>query len=108
LSVLESCQKPIDALALAKKLKNSSPDTVTVYRVLHSLLDAGIVKGASISKNASSYELADRPHHHHLVCESCGRIEDVCLPCDNLIPTASFKKIIRHELEFIGLCNNCA
>jgi Fur family ferric uptake transcriptional regulator len=59
------------------KLKEATPNQVTVYRILDSLLQAELVREVYVAKGISSYEIADRPHHHHLICEKCGFVESV-------------------------------
>lgn len=60
------------------------------------------------------YELAhDKPHHHHVVCEKCGIVEDV--PAQDspqltrmaLRHARRFSSISRHSLEFYGRCVEC-
>jgi Fe2+ or Zn2+ uptake regulation protein len=49
-------------------------------------------------------------HHHHLVCNSCGIIEEVEFEENILLAQVNRKsnfKIERHQLEFFGLCPNC-
>ena len=48
----------------------------SVYNVLHSLARAGLVAGMSVTDGAARYDAHVAPHHH-LVCRSCGRVEDV-------------------------------
>jgi Fur family transcriptional regulator, ferric uptake regulator len=57
------------------------------------------------------YELAGKEHHHHLVCENCGKIEDVL---SRVIPALEEEiknkhkfLVKRHSLEFFGLCEDC-
>lgn len=48
----------------------------SVYNVLHSLTRAGLVTGMSVKDGATRYDAHVAPHHH-LVCRTCGRVEDV-------------------------------
>ncbi len=58
------------------------------------------------------YELSDRIHHHHLVCLNCNQVQDVELKQElddeeKRISRKTKFQIIRHSLEFFGLCVNC-
>jgi Fe2+ or Zn2+ uptake regulation protein len=56
-------------------------------------------------------------HHHHLICSTCGRVEDVTIPrelestmdrtVDRLAKRSGFAKV-RHRLDLIGTCRSCA
>ncbi len=49
----------------------------TVYRVLSQLEQAGLILRSSFQSDKSAvFELHDGPHHDHLVCVNCGRIEE--------------------------------
>jgi Fur family peroxide stress response transcriptional regulator len=48
----------------------------SVYNVLHSLSRVGLVAGMSVQEGPARYDAHVAPHHH-LVCRSCGRVEDV-------------------------------
>lgn len=85
-------------------------DKVTVYRALENFVKIGLVAETQFKDGVSVYELADHEHHHHVLCESCGRIEDICLD-ENLLLKATKKSssflIKSHRLEFFGLCQKC-
>ncbi len=48
----------------------------TVYRVLTQFEQAGILRRSSFESGKSVYELNEGQHHDHLVCLSCGRVEE--------------------------------
>ena len=109
MQMLRKRQKPVTVQDVIAGLKSIAPDQVTIYRILRSLVEADLVREVYVTKGVSSYELADRPHHHHLICEKCGFVEDVHDCCDNPKPAnTSFKTITHHNLEFMGICENCA
>jgi Fur family ferric uptake transcriptional regulator len=49
----------------------------SVYRVLDSLAELRLVQRIDIGDGIARYEpaLADGDHHHHLVCDDCGKVE---------------------------------
>ncbi len=48
----------------------------TVYRVLTQLQQAGLLKQAHFESGRAVYERDDGMHHDHLVCTSCGRVQE--------------------------------
>ena len=48
----------------------------SVYNVLHSLTRAGLVADLTAKDGPARYDAHVAPHHH-LVCRSCGSVEDV-------------------------------
>jgi len=80
----------------------------SVYRTVHLLQTLRVVRRVQLGDGAQRYELADgyRDHHHHFVCEACGRIEDV-RRCP--LQGADLGMEVRsHHLELFGLCRECA
>ncbi len=112
LSILGEEQKPIDVMSLRKKLKAKKidADEATVYRILDMFTKKRIVHRIELGEGKFRYELP-REHHHHLICEHCGRIEDIeeCKLTSIEKKIAKDKKftIHHHALEFFGLCAKC-
>ena len=48
----------------------------TVYRVLMQFEQAGLLKRSHFESGKSIFELNEGEHHDHLVCISCGRVEE--------------------------------
>ncbi|HEX2792180.1 MAG TPA: Fur family transcriptional regulator [Candidatus Paceibacterota bacterium] len=110
LSLLTAAEGPLPVEALAKRGKGAF-DTATAYRMLEAFQTAGIVHRIELAQGRALFERAGT-HHHHAVCRSCGRIEDVeaCVPAsiDERVRAASgFARIDEHALEFFGLCRSC-
>lgn len=86
----------------------------TVYDVLATLTDAGLVRRIEPAGSAALYELRVGDNHHHVVCRSCGRIEDVSCatgraPClvPSPDPAASGFVVDEAEVTWWGLCPTC-
>jgi Fur family ferric uptake transcriptional regulator len=110
---LESTDMPVDVSLIINYLKKEkiNADPATIFRMMNDFLAKEITKEIQLEKGKVHYELSSKGDHHHLVCESCGRIEAVE---DNFVPQMEkelAKKhqflIRRHSLEFFGLCSNC-
>jgi Fur family transcriptional regulator, ferric uptake regulator len=48
----------------------------TVYRVLMQFEQAGLLRRSNFESGRSVFELEEGQHHDHLVCLSCGRVEE--------------------------------
>ncbi len=48
----------------------------TVYRVLTQFEQAGLLQRSSFDNGKAVYELNDGEHHDHLICLSCGHVEE--------------------------------
>jgi Fur family transcriptional regulator, ferric uptake regulator len=104
---------PLSAENIYEKLKKSKIDLVTIYRTLISFERAGILRKVELHKDAQFYEI-NEDHHHHIICNSCGLIEELdgC-NIERLISkisskSSNFNIIKDHSLEFFGLCKKCA
>lgn len=109
---LKKARKPLSAEALADRVGDGVNQT-TVYRALEQFVVARLARRIDLRENYALYESADH-HHHHLVCHSCGHIEDVsdCLPGSLyervLKKNPRFALIEDHALEFFGICTTCS
>jgi Fur family ferric uptake transcriptional regulator len=107
-------KKPLSAADISKKMENVC-DTATTYRALDALVKAKLINRLEIGRDAAYFEIAIwRKHHHHMVCTSCGDMEDVegCFSDEihKIAETSKlkkFKRVDRHALEFFGLCTRC-
>jgi Fe2+ or Zn2+ uptake regulation protein len=83
----------------------------TVYDVLGALSRAGLARRIEPAGSPARFEARVGDNHHHLVCRSCGAIEDVdCTvgqrPC--LDPgTGHGFEVDEAEVTFWGLCPAC-
>lgn len=94
--------------SVAHRAPRSGVNLSSVYRTLHLLCALRVVRRVHLGDRAQRYELAEeyRGHHHHLLCERCGRIEDVrrC-PVEGVNLGVAVRS---HSLELSGLCAGCA
>jgi Fur family transcriptional regulator, stress-responsive regulator len=82
-----------------------------VYDVLQALTDAGLVRRIQPPGSVARYESRVGDNHHHVVCRSCGAIEDVdcavgTAPC--LTPFDDHGFVIDEaDVIYRGLCPDC-
>jgi Fe2+ or Zn2+ uptake regulation protein len=92
----------------------------TTYRNLAQLEQAGVVRTVMGTDDYSRFELAEEltgRHHHHLVCLSCGTVEDFDAPrrveqglADAIARLSSGTgfRAEAHRLDVLGTCASCA
>ncbi|OON75380.1 Fur family transcriptional regulator [Streptomyces tsukubensis] len=82
-----------------------------LYNVLDDLTRAGLVRRIEPAGSAARYELRVGDNHHHVVCRSCGDVEDVdCVigaaPCLEPLEDRGFV-IEEAEVTWWGVCGPC-
>lgn len=107
---LEHLSKPVSANEINDYLKNKI-DLTSVYRTLGLLVKSEMVNVILFGEGKKRYELKNKnEHHHHLVCEKCGDVEDVEMKESSLFKLVEERSkfvIKKHNLEFFGLCPDC-
>ena len=112
LSVL-SPSLPVSAQEISGKLKQKgiSVDLVTIYRTLELFENLRIITKIQFEDNTARFELTStNEHHHHLICIKCagvGEVEANENSFFNTVGDSTNFKILRHSLEFFGLCRGC-
>ncbi|WP_440220865.1 Fur family transcriptional regulator [Dietzia sp. MNB45] len=85
--------------------------TQTVYDALRVCTDVGLMRRIEPAGSPALYERRTGDNHHHLVCRTCGRIEDVeCAvghaPCLTADRDHGFE-IDEAEVNYWGTCPEC-
>ena len=83
----------------------------TVYRTLELLKELNLVMETDFGEGRVRYHVAEKGHHHHLVCRRCGKIvdleESMLYPLeDALLRDYDFEADLRH-IAISGECNEC-
>ena len=84
----------------------------TVYNALNALTMAGLLRQIQPPGSVARYESRVADNHHHIVCRSCGAIEDVdcavgAAPCMTASDAHGYE-VDEAEVVFWGLCPECA
>jgi Fe2+ or Zn2+ uptake regulation protein len=90
----------------------------SAYRNLAVLERSGVVHRIVTADEHARFELAEdlAGHHHHLVCGSCGRVEDftVSAALERSLEAALAKvadgsgfQVDHHRLDLVGRCTEC-
>ncbi len=113
MNILSSATRPLTAKEVMARLrKEGGGDRATIYRDLALFLKNEIVRAITFGDDKKRYELTAKGHHHHLICQSCNKIEDVSFGKEleaeevKILKYKNFQ-ILQHSLEFYGLCGKC-
>jgi Fur family ferric uptake transcriptional regulator len=84
----------------------------SVYRMVDRLAEQGLVQRIDIGDGIVRYEPAHTAeHHHHLVCDACGRVEPFADPsleqAIEAVEERSGFSVVAHEVLLRGLCGDC-
>ena len=101
-----------DDVAHEVSARGRAVGTATVYRAIDTLLESGLLVERDFGEGFRRFEPArDIPHHEHLVCTQCGKVEefrDERLERMTMIVAESrgFARQ-RHRLVIHGVCREC-
>ncbi len=124
LEALAGSQVPLTVADLHARLADRQAHIVSVYRTVHLLVRMGLVRPtdavrpSDAARGSRRYELAEQftGHHHHLICQGCGRIEDLegCVLADaaltqltRYVRRSRGFEVTEHEVRLFGLCRRC-
>ena len=105
---------PFTAQELVAKLSPSGVGRATVFRTLDLLVSLGAlsrIHGIEAGVRCVRYTQCAPSHHHHLVCQACGRVEELAAKAlDQRIAATARARGFRplgHTVEIVGLCPDC-
>jgi Fur family transcriptional regulator, ferric uptake regulator len=114
LQILHRQPRPLSIKEVFTRLGRHGCDLATVYRSMHLLEEAGMVRRFDFGDGLARFKLVaegDSGHHHHLVCVECTAIVEIeeCFPpeWEARIAQANRFKRVTHRLEFFGVCPRC-
>jgi Fur family transcriptional regulator, ferric uptake regulator len=116
---LVACAAPISVADLHLRVRARGVNRVSVYRAVHLLEELGLLRTADTSRGIQRYELGEEftGHHHHLICQSCGDVQDLdgCVLADRAL--RALERAVRraqrfvvtdHDLKLFGICGRCS
>jgi Fe2+ or Zn2+ uptake regulation protein len=115
--VLQRSGRPLSMPSILEQSPGMAQSSV--YRNLSVLEHASVVRRIVTTDDHASFELSEdlSSHHHHLICTSCGAIEDFVVPEDveeqlsrALAGAAKRHRFVvsGHTLDLFGTCRDCA
>jgi Fe2+ or Zn2+ uptake regulation protein len=118
-AIVERLRTAGQPLTIPEVLDGSTLPQSSAYRNLAVLEQAGTVHRIVTSADFARYELAEdlTEHHHHLICSTCGQVEDFTAPpaLERSLHKAVHEmegetgfSALHHRLDLIGTCRSCA
>ncbi len=102
----------IEELAEQTRARDDATGVATVYRAVAALLSSGWLERVGERSGSALFARchAGAHHHHHVVCDGCGRVEVAECPVqvDSSASAAGGFVVTRHEVTLYGLCPDCA
>ncbi|MEY4310414.1 MAG: hypothetical protein RLZ71_340 [Actinomycetota bacterium] len=98
-------------LHLVLKNHGSTIGLATVYRALADLATNGEADSLQSQEGELLYRACTTEHHHHLICENCGKTveieaHEVEAWAEKVAKQHGFRKPT-HTVEIFGLCSDC-
>ena len=112
IDALEGKDRPVTAQALHREVAREpdGPGLATVYRTLHALATAGVAESFVLGEEVA-YRLCEPAHHHHLICESCGRVASIpSCEVEDWARAVAHRRgfaVTGHRADVFGLCASC-
>jgi Fur family ferric uptake transcriptional regulator len=105
----------LSAQEIHERLRADGPRVgiASVYRALEGLDELGLVQRVDLGDGVSRFEpaLAGGDHHHHLVCDDCGKVEPFEDPCMEAaivrVADGHGYAVAAHDVVLRGACEEC-
>jgi Fur family transcriptional regulator, ferric uptake regulator len=117
IELLDEQHCALTAAEIQEKLQRRGREAsrASIYRVMEELENIGLLDRVEVGQGTSSrYEPARgaAEHHHHIVCERCGRLEPFSdAGLERAIERVSERlsvEVSEHEIVLRGACRSCA
>ena len=100
-----------DAVTEAVRAELGAISNQAVYDVLGVLVEVGLVRRIQPAGSPARFEARVSDNHHHVICRSCGRTEDVdcavgSAPCLTAVDDMGYE-IDEAEVIYWGRCPDC-
>jgi Fur family ferric uptake transcriptional regulator len=109
----EHCCVTAQELAESLRADGSGIGVASVYRALDALQNVGLVQRVEFGEGGARYEavIPGGDHHHHVVCDSCGRIsqfsDDALERAIDRLGRKLGHRVSAHEVLIRGRCARC-
>lgn len=114
-SVVEALREREDAVTAQElhavlRETGESVGLSTVYRTLTGLAEAGFLDTFE-REGEQAFRLCATGHHHHIVCESCNRVEEIdAAEVEAWVASVAHRRgyiVTAHRADVFGVCARC-
>lgn len=109
-SAFVETDRPLSPEEVLSYAQREAPDisVATVYRNLKTLVEEGWLIPVQLPGESQRYELSGKGHHHHFLCNDCGRVYELegCIPAPKPKLPRGFRAL-SHDFLFHGICAAC-
>ena len=109
LTFMKKQQAPLSAEMIYAKLPTGAMNLSTVYRILDTFKEFGMVDKTFLD-NTAYYKIAQSEHKHYMVCLSCHKMFEMDCHFHGLAEKDAIKHhftITNHDLTVYGYCEAC-
>jgi len=112
INFLKNTKEHPSAETIYKKLSSDFPtmSLATVYKTLEMLKNIGLIQEINVGEGSFRYD-ANTSSHSHVICLSCGKVEDLeDLQLKNVLEEAKKHTeydLVEQRLYFYGYCPTC-
>jgi Fur family transcriptional regulator, ferric uptake regulator len=109
----QDCCRGAQEIHEALAARGSTVGLASVYRAVDGLVERGLLQRVDFGDGIARYEpvRAEREHHHHLVCDQCGRVEAFHdAPLERAIEAIERQtgyRVDSHDVVLRGACADC-
>jgi Fur family transcriptional regulator, ferric uptake regulator len=109
----QSCCHGAQEIHAALTDRGETLGLASVYRVLETLVEHGLVQRVDVGDGIVRFEpvRSGDEHHHHLVCDDCGKVERFADPrleqAIHAVEERSGYSVSAHEVVLRGACADC-
>ena len=106
-------QRHISVEELYREVQRLNPRIgyATVYRTMKLLTECGLAAERHFRDGEARYESAEKHHHDHLICETCGCIVEFEETRIEALQEAIARRLgfqfTGHKMELYGICRDC-
>ena len=109
----QQCCRGAQEIHEALAARGSTVGLASVYRAVDGLVEQGLLQRVDFGDGIARYEpvRSGHDHHHHLVCDDCGRVEPFHdAPLEQAIAALERQTgyhVVSHDVVLRGTCADC-
>ena len=109
----QPCCRGAQEIREALAARGSTVGLASVYRAVDGLVEQGLLQRVDFGDGIARYEpvRAGDEHHHHLVCDSCGKVDTFHhAPLERAIEAIEQETgyhVVTHDVVLRGACADC-